>query len=118
MATTVLAGPYTLTITSGQTDSAALSTILSVGQMKQLYNHATRVNITSPATLTGTVSPQIEQVEGGSNWTIQQINGTDVTLTVSRSDLFPLGPFKDFRMHSTTSEGADRAFIVSFQLEP
>lgn len=110
-------GPYILTIASGQTDSPAFSLLLSAGQMKLLLSHATKLGITTPASLTGTVTVEAVGADGGSTWTTFQINGTDVTLAADKTDLFPMGGIRDIRLHSSSAEGADRDFLMTFQVE-
>lgn len=110
------AGPYTLTIASGQTDSAALSTLFTAGQLKTILGSASRLAITPPAAVTNTISIEVVAVEGGSDWTTLQTNGTDVSVTADKTNFIPFGGIRDLRIHSSGAEGADRDFILNFQL--
>ena len=111
-----LAGPYTLTIASSGSDSPGLSAQLTAGQMKLIRSMTAKLEITTPSALTGTVTLQSTPTEGGSSWTTVQINGTDVTIGASKTDIIPMGSFGDLRLHSSGSEASARDFVLNFQL--
>ena len=81
-----------------------------------LLGTANKAVITGPAAETGTCSPQVVSTEGGSTWTVVQVNGNAITVPAATTQIFPVGGFRDLRMHSSGAEGADRAFVVNFQL--
>ena len=110
-------GPFTLTIPNAGTDSGLMSALLSTGQVKILNGSGRRLSVTSPATLTGTITIQVVPIEGSSTWTTLQVNGTDVTIAAGKTNLFPMSSWRDMRMHSSGAEGGARDFILNFEVE-
>lgn len=112
-----LAGPYRLSILNGQTDSAALSSLLSLGQLKTLLGSATMASITCvSAALTGVVTAQVVVTEGGSTWSTLQQAAADIAVAALKTVLVQNLGFRDIRIHSTLAEGAQRDFDLTFQL--
>lgn len=110
-------GPVTLTILSGATDSAALSTVLTNGATRVALGSAVGLVFYGPAALTGTATLQVVGTDGGTNWlTLQNPPGTDVALAAAKATFVPCGGFCDLRIHSGSAEGADRAFLITFQV--
>ena len=111
------AGPYRLTIPNAGTDSPALSTLLSAGQLKVLFGSAIGLTITCvSAALTGTVSVQVVATEGGSTWTTLQQSGAPVTIGALTTVPIFTGAFRDLRIHSGSAEGANRDFDITVQI--
>lgn len=106
----------TLTIANGATDSPALSTLLTAGQMKVLGGSIADLEITAPAALTGTCNVQTVPVEGSTTWTDATLFGSTFALGAGTTTSIPISSFADLRIHSGSAEGAARAFIVVAQL--
>lgn len=105
----------TLRITSGQANSAKLSTLLSAGQRKVLGT-AKSITIHAPATLTGTVKVGVSY-DGGTTFTELNENGTDVSVAAGDARvIFSVG-WDDLRLQSSVAEGADRDFVLFAQLD-
>lgn len=71
----------------------------------------------APGTLTAAISIQVVLVEGSSSWSTLQINGTDVVLAAGKTNFLPLSSWRDMRIHSAGAEGAQRDFLLNFQVE-
>lgn len=110
------AGPYTLTVGSGTTDSAALSAALSAGQLKTLFGSCIGFTVVSPSALTGTITVQVVPTEGSTSWVTLQANGSDITIAANKAVPVDTGAFRDIRIHSSGAEAADRDFLLNFQL--
>ena len=91
---------YTLTISSGQTVS---NEAVIGGWLKAC-------GVFAPGTLPETVSIQLEPTQDGSNWTILQSAGTDVTIQAGRALMIMEGAFKKLRMQAGWAVAADRVF--------
>ena len=113
-----IAGPYTLSIPNAGTDSPALRTILSAGQLKVIFGTCTVFIVTClAAALTAGVTVSVLPVEGGSTWTtLQNPSNSDVTIGALKSVPFPYSGFRDLRIHSSSAEAAQRDFNLTFQL--
>lgn len=110
-------GPVTMSIANGQADSPALSTLKSAGVLKTLLGSCVQFTVQTPAALTGTINVQIVNTEGASSWvTLQSPAGTDITFPASKAVIVNAGAFRDMRIHSNSAEGAQRDFILTFQL--
>lgn len=109
-------GPIRLSILNGQTDSAALSSLLSAGQLKILFGSCVGFTVAAPGTLTGTINVQVVPTEGSSSWVTLQSAGSDITLPASKATPVDVGAFRDLRIHSSGAEGGQRDFDLTFQL--
>lgn len=111
------AGPVTLSIANGQTDTPALSSLFSRGQLKALLGSLVQMVIQAPSALTGAVTIQVVGTEGSSSWvTLQSPAGTDIPIAASKAVIVNAGAFRDLRLHSASAEGAQRDFVLTFQL--
>ena|SRR5689334_10349221 len=110
------AGPYTLSIPNAGTDTPALSTLLSAGQLKVASGSCIGMTVTSPAALTGTITIQTVPTEGSSSWVTLQQNGSDITVAAGKMVPISVGAFRDIRIHSSGAEGSQRDFLLTFQL--
>jgi hypothetical protein len=112
------AGPYTLTIANGGTDSGALSaaTGVSAGVLKLLVGAVVSVTIFAPAALTGTITIQVKAHPSDSAWTTLQAAGADITVGAGKAVTLSSIPFGDMRIHSSGAEGAERIFSLLFQI--
>jgi hypothetical protein len=112
------AGPYTLTIANGGTDSGALSASSSVsaGILKLLVGSLISVTVFAPATVTGTITIQVKPNPAAADWTTLQSAGADVTIAAGKAVTLSSIPFGDMRIHSSGAEGAERVFTLLFQI--
>lgn len=96
----------TLTIASGQTDSAVLDA--------DTFRKYEALTIMGPAALTGTVTVQVGTTDASSPTfvTLQSPPGTDVAIAAAKAITISPPCFPQFRMHSTGAEGADRTFVI------
>lgn len=106
----------TLTITSGATESTALSTLTN---MKVAVGSAVDLIIYAPAVLTGTVTVEISPVESPSSgdWVSLSLSGSAVTIAAGVGELIPAVAYYDLRLSSGSAEGADRDFIIVAQYD-
>jgi hypothetical protein len=74
--------------------------------------YARAITVMAPATLTGTVKPE---VYNGSTWTTLQDAGADVTIPAGKATVLPRFTAQDLRFVSGGAEAADRDFVVSIQ---
>ena len=113
-----VAGPYRLSIPSAGTDSPALSSILSAGQLKVIFGGCTSFTIHSlAAAFTGTITVQVVSTEGAAfpGQTLQS-NGADITLVATKATPFFYSGFRDLRIHSSGAEAGQRDFDLLFQI--
>lgn len=104
-----------ITISSGQTTSVALSTLLSEGQIKVLFGGAVDMIVYAPAALTGTVTVQYspKSSPAAGDWKTVQVSGSDLTFPAAKAtSVFPISA-RDLRFVSSGAEGADRVFAVN-----
>lgn len=106
-----------LTIPITDTDSPALSTVLTAGQLKIMLGSMTGITIHTPAALTGVCVIQVVPLEGLTTWQNLQANGTDVALAAVKATFVPMAGFSDMRIHSASAEGAARTFNLVIQIE-
>lgn len=102
----------TLTIASGQTDSAAITSLGALGRVG--LGNAAGISIHGPAALTGTVTVQV-QPAGDSTWRTLQSGGVDVTIAAGKTIVISPPAFADLRLHSGSAEGANRDFLIDSQ---
>ena len=96
-------GLPTLTIPNGLSTSNALKD----------FDDAFGIAIYSPATLSGTVSVQVEPTSSGTSFVTLQSGGSDVTLPAGKATILNPVPWKQMRLVSGAAEGADRSFAVT-----
>lgn len=104
-----------LTILNGGTDSPALSTVWSKGQVRSAVGVAADMVVYAPAALTGVVTIQLAPSYGSSSWKTLQQGGVDVTVAAGKAASVPVGAFGDLRFHSAGAEGAARDFDIVLQ---
>lgn len=95
-------GLGTLTVASGQTDSAALEF-----RKKPLRG----ITVFAPAALTGTVNIQVSG-DAGSTWNDLYSGGIVVEVPAGSAVAVDFVGWDQLRIHSDASEGADRAFVI------
>ena len=110
------AGPYTISIPNAGTDSPALSSIFSAGQLKVASGSCIGLTVSAPAALTGTVTIQTVPTEGSTSWVTLQQNGADIAIAAGKMVPVSVGAFRDLRFHSSGAEGGQRDFALTFQL--
>lgn len=94
-----------LTISNAGTTSNAIGSI----------DDAEAIVIYAPATLTGTVTVQVEPTETGTAWVDLTSGGSDVTIAAGNSVTITEGGFRQLRLSSSAAEGAARVFSVTKQ---
>lgn len=113
-----------LTIANGGTDSGRLGDYWrnATGENSQGgrvgLEHASAINIQTPAALTGVVSVQVAHKRNpatGDFSTLKNDDGTDVTLTAARSQVIDVPACTDLRLVSSLAEAAERTFRVAIQ---
>jgi len=92
----------TLTILAGQTTSEAL----------RGCRHAQGVGIFAPATLTGTITVQVEPTDSGTDFVNETSGGTAVTIGASQHVTLMMSTFAQLRLKSSGAEAADRVFTL------
>lgn len=97
----------TLTIASGATDS----------QMLEIRN-ARALSITAPSALTGTVTLQAgsDATSAATFADVQSPPGTDITPAINKTTVLTSAPFPSIRLHSGSTELADRVFVVCLEI--
>lgn len=110
------AGPVTLTITSGQTASTALSDTWTEGQTKVTMGALVSLTIFAPSALTGSITIQVKPYPAASSWSTLQSGGTDIGVAAGKAVNINNIPFGDIRILSGSAEGAQRDFVILFQL--
>lgn len=107
----------TLTISSGQTASTALSSIYANTSLAM--GVAVDFVVYAPAALTGTVTAQASPVQSPSagDWKNITVAGTAITIPAGAAVVIPLVAMFDFRLNSGSAEGADRDFVVVVQYD-
>ena len=73
--------------------------------------------IYAPATLTGTITLEVEASSTGTSFVTQQSGGSDVTIPAGKATpLSPIG-FRQMRVTSNAAEGAERVFRLTKQIQ-
>lgn len=104
-----------LTIANGGSTSGLLSSVLSEGQMKVLGS-AAALSIKGPAALTGAVTVEVAQEYPGTSWTKLQRAGSDVAIGAADTVDIENPMFRDLRLVSAGTEGAERVFGLMAKL--
>lgn len=108
---------FSLTIANSDTDTEYLSSKFSAGQLKVLLGSLVAMTIFTPSALTGTITMQVRSTEAsGTPVTLQSPAGTDIEFAAGKAVPVHVGSFRDFRLHSSGSEGAERVFKVVCQV--
>lgn len=104
-----------LSIPNAGTDTPALGTVLSAGQLKLFFGTSDNIIIYVPAVLTGACTLQYSPVENpaAGDWKTVQINGADVVLAAGKAVSFHGVAAKDLRIHSAGAEAAQRDFVIT-----
>lgn len=107
----------TLSIPNGGTDSNALSSLFSKGNVRSVFGNAAMITLYAPAALTAAVTVQVSSKFGSAVWRTLQESGVDVAVPAGKAvDVFGAG-IEDIRFHSAGAEGAQRDFDVVFLIE-
>jgi hypothetical protein len=109
--------PFTLSIPNAGTDSPALSTLLSKGNLRSTLGNSEEITIFAPAALTGVCTAQVRSQYGVGPWVTLQQNGADVAIGAGKAANIYGAAIEDLRIHSAGAEAAQRDFVVSFQIE-
>lgn len=70
------------------------------------------IGLTAPATLSGTITVEVEPTSTGIAFVTLQSGGLDVSIAASKAIVLSPFPFRQLRLVSTAAEGADRTFSV------
>lgn len=106
---------YTLSIANGASNGAALSSVLSVGQIKLFFGTSDNIIIYAPAVLTGVVTLQYSPVDSpaAGDWKTVQVNGADVTIAAGKAVSIHGVSARDLRLVSAGVEAAQRDFVIA-----
>lgn len=104
----------TLRISSGGTNSTALSDYWGANPANVAMQFANDISIQAPAALTAVVTLQSRAVAGGT-WSAVQEGGADVTIAAGKTRTLLGLQAADLRLVSAGAEGADRDFFVTIQ---
>lgn len=76
------------------------------------------IGIHSPATVTGTVTVQVEPSASGTTWRNLQSSGSDITITASECVVISPCPFRRIRLSTSSAPASDEVFtlIEKFQV--
>jgi hypothetical protein len=107
---------FRLTIPAAGTDTPALSSLLSKGNLRSTLGNTSDLIIYAPAALTGTITIQIAPRYGAGEWKTFQDAGADVNIAAGKAISIPVGAIEDLRIHSSGAEGAARDFDVVVQI--
>lgn len=109
--------PFTLSIPNGGTDTPALSSLLSKGNLRSTLGNTSMLTVFAPAALTAACTVQVRSQYGTGAWLTLQENGADVAVAAGKAvDVFGVAA-EDLRVHSAGAEGAQRDFVVSFKID-
>ena len=95
----------TLTIANAGTESNAIGG----------FDDAEALTLYAPATLTGTVTVEVEPTIGGSSFVDLTSAGSDVTIGAGNALVLSPITFRQLRLSSSLAEGAERSFSVTKQ---
>lgn len=109
----------TLSIPNGGTDTPALSSIWSKGQVRSTLGNASGITVHAPAAATAALSVQVSSKYGSGVWrTLQAADETDVVIAAAKAVPLPLLlGIEDIRFHSAGAEGAQRDFDLVFKID-
>ena len=91
------------------TTSGSPSTGNALTDLTDIY----AISIIGPATLTGTVSIQVEPTSSGTTYATLQSGGVDVTVAAARAIVIAPFPYKQITLVSTATEDSPRTFRLA-----
>ena len=93
--------------------SLIFSTASTTSNAVGILDDAVSLGIFSPATLTGTITVQVEPSSTGTAFVALQSGGTDVTLPASKATIISPVSFRQIRLITGTTEAAARTFPLT-----
>ena len=92
-----------MTITGGGTTSNAVG----------LIDDSWGLTIYSPATITNTITVEVEPTSTGTNFVTLQSGGTDVTIPAGKATVLNPIPFRQIRVKAAGAEGQQDVFTLT-----
>lgn len=89
------------------------STSSTVSNAVGTLDDATGLTIYAPATITGTITVQVEPTSTGTSFVALQSGGSDITLPASKATVISPIAFRQIRLITGTTEASARTFTIT-----